>query len=260
AELLRAGMLTEVRPPTPEEEAVRDLCRCREDATEDLLRSRHRLSKWLLRRGLCYEGRNWSVKHRQWLRSLRFEHAADEAVFTDYLLAIEVLEERLKCLERRLEEMAQTEPYREPVGWLRCFRGIDTVIAMTVVAELHGFERFHSPRQLMAYLGLTPSEHSSGGQERRGPITKAGNSHVRRLLVQAAWHYRLRPSHSYALNKRREGQPSWVIAQADKAQLRLHQRYRHLTSRGKPTSKAVIALTRELVGFLWSVLSRKTGL
>lgn len=259
AELLRAGLLTEVQPPTPEEEAVRDLCRCREDAVQDLTRSRHRLTKWLLRRGLRCEGRHWTGKHRQWLRRLRFDHLAEEAAFTDYLLAVEVLEERVKSLGQKLEAAAQTAPYREAVAWLRCFKGIDTVIAMTIVTELHGFERFTSPRQLMAYLGLTPSEYSSGGQERRGGITKAGNSHVRRVLIEAAWQYQRRPGRGLALRHRREGQPGWVLAIAEKAQLRLHQRYHRLTGRGKPPNKAVTAVARELVGFIWSVLAQPSA-
>jgi len=151
----RAGLLTEVHSPTPEEEAVRDLCRCREAARQDLLRARHRLGKYLLRRGLVYRaGRNWTERHRAWLSTLRFEHGAEDVVFGDYLLAVELLEERLRGLEQRLEETAQSEPWAERVGWLRCFRGIDTVTALTIVAELHDFRRFHSPRQLMAYLGL----------------------------------------------------------------------------------------------------------
>lgn len=255
AELLRAGMLTEVRPPTLAEEGVRDLCRCREDAVQDLGRARHRLSKWLLRHGLLHDGRNWTERHRVWLRGLRFEHPADESVFGDYLLAVEVLEQRVKSLSGKLEELAQAEPYREPVAWLRCFKGIDTVIAMVIVAELHGFERFTSPRQLMSYLGLTPSEDSSGGRERRGSITKAGNGHVRRMLVEAAWHYRRPAGEGAALRKRREGQPGWVIATADRAQVRLRQRYRQLTLRGKVPNQTVIAVARELVGFVWSVLS-----
>lgn len=170
AELLRAGLLTEVRPPTPEEEAVRDLCRAREDAREDLMRCRHRLGKMLLRRGMMYASgkKAWTGAHRQWLRSLKFEHASDQAVLADYLLAIEQIEERIKTLEQQMAAAAEGEQLREPVGWLRCFRGIDTVTALTVVAELHGIERFQSPRELMAYVGLVPSEHSSSDRTRRG--------------------------------------------------------------------------------------------
>ena len=256
AEHLRAGLLTEVHPPSEADEAVRDLCRCREDAKEDLMRVRHRLSKMLLRRGRVYRaGRNWTKRHREWLGRQRFEHAADQAVFEDYLLAIEQLEERVVGLDTRLTEVAATEAYRERVGWLRCFRGIDTVAAMTILAELHDFARFGSPRQLMAYLGLVPSEHSSGAATHRGAITKSGNRHVRRMLVQVAWHYRHRPAVGAALRKRRRDQPAAILALADRAQQRLHRRYcRLLLGCHKPHQKVVIAVARELVGFLWAAL------
>ena len=252
----RAQMLTVVRPPSECEEAVRDLCRCREDAREDLTRSRHRLSKMLLRRGFVYRvGRNWTQGHRRWLRSLQFEHRATRLVFEDYLTAVEQGEERIRTLESHLEEIAQEPAYREPVGWLRCFRGIDTVSAMTIVAELHDFRRFEDPRRLMSYLGLVPSEHSSGERTRRGAITKSGNSHVRRVLVEAAWHYRHRPAVGVRLRRRREGQPREIIAIADRAQRRLHRRFHRLVlGSGKPSQKAVVAIARELVGFLWAAL------
>ena len=256
AELSRAGTLTEVRPPSEQEEAVRDLCRCREAAVRDLTRARHRLSKLLLRRGLVYRsGKNWTQAHRRWLRGLSFEHKSLEIVFADYLLAIEQLEERRRALDIELESVSQQEPYRDPVGRLRCFRGIDTVSALTIVAELHEFRRFDSPRRLMGYLGLVPGEASSGEHTRRGAITKTGNRHVRRVLVEAAWHYRHRPAVGKALRQRREGQPPAVIALADRAQRRLNRRfYRLVLSRGKPPQKAVVALARELVGFVWATL------
>ena len=258
AELARAGLLTEVHAPTPEQEAVRDLCRCREDAKEDLLRARHRLSKMLLRRGWRYgAGRAWTARHRAWLRGLRFEHPADLVVFDDYLVAIELLEQRLRGLDGALEEISRSEPYAERVGWLRCFRGIDTITAMTVLAELHDFRRFTSPRQLMAYLGLVPREHSSGESTRRGGLTKAGNSHVRRVLIEAAWHYRHRPAVGAKLRRRRQGQPAAMIALADRAQQRLYRRWGRLVlGRGKPTPKAVAALARELAGFVWAALAQ----
>jgi transposase len=256
AELFRAGLLTEVHPPTPEEEALRDLCRAREDAKEDQLRCRHRLVKMLLRRGTIWPpGRKaWTQGHRQWLRSLPFERESDRAVFDDYLLAIEQVEGRIETLEARLESAAQEEPYREPVAWLRCFRGIDTVTAITIVAELHDFRRFTSPRGLMSYLGLVPKEHSSGESRRRGSITKAGNNHVRRVLIETAWHYRHPHAIGISLRKRREGQPPKVVAIADKAAQRLYQRFYRLGARGKPACRIVVAVARELVGFLWSVL------
>jgi transposase len=254
AELFRAGLLTEVRPPTPEEEAVRDLCRARDDAREDLQRSRHRLGKLLLRRGLHYVGRNWTQGHRRWIGSLEWAQPAERVVVDDYLLAIDHLESRLIELDARLAEIAQTEPYRERVGWLRCFRGIDTLTAILILAELHDFRRFQSPRALMAYVGLVPGEDSTGEKHRRGRITRTGNALVRRLLVETAWHYQHRPSIGVALTRRRKGQPGRVIAIADKAQQRLCRRFRRLMEQHKPAPKVAVAIARELAGFLWAAL------
>jgi transposase len=253
-ELLRAGLLTEVRPPTPEEEAVRDLCRARDDAREDLQRCRHRLGKLLLRRGLHYSGRNWTRAHRQWIDTLEWAQPAERVVVDDYLLAIDHTEARLIELDARLTEIAQADPYREPVGWLRCFRGVDTLTAILILAELHDFRRFHSPRALMAYVGLVPGEHSSGEKHRRGRITRTGNALVRRLLVETAWHYQHRPGIGVALTRRRKGQPGRVIAIADKAQQRLCRRFRRLAEQHKPAPKIAVAIARELAGFLWAAL------
>jgi transposase len=257
-ELLEAGLLTEVRAPSTDEEAVRDLYRCRDDARADLLRHRHRASKFLLRRAIRYTAgkKHWTRMHHQWLRGLQFDQQAAQAVFDSYLLAIEQTEERLKSLDEQLEQAAQQEPYQEPVGWLRCFRGIDTLTAMGVQAELFDFRRFASPRQLSSFVGITPSEHSSGGKSNRGGITKAGNSQVRRLLIEAAQHYRHRPTTSATLRMRREGQPAQVIAIADKAQQRLHRRYHRLVSRGVAANKALVAVARELAGFLWAAMNQ----
>jgi transposase len=254
AELLRAGLLTEVRPPTPEEEAVRDLCRARDDAREDLQRCRHRLGKLLLRRGLHYSGRNWTRAHRQWIDSLEWSQPAERVVIDDYLLAINHVETRLIELDARLTDVAQTDPYREPVGWLRCFRGIDTLTAILILAELHDFRRFHSARALMAYLGLVPGEDSTGEKHRRGRITRTGNALVRRLLVETAWHYQHRPGIGVALARRRQGQPRHVIGIADKAQQRLCRRFRRLAEHHKPAPKIAVAIARELAGFLWAAL------
>ena len=254
AELLRAGLLTEVRPPTPAEEAVRDLCRARDDAREDLQRARHRLGKLLLRRGLHYSGRNWTRAHRRWVDSLAWTEPAERVVVDDYLLAIDQVEARLHEFDARLGEIAVTEPYREPVGWLRCFRGIDTLTAILILAELHDFRRFHTPRALMAYLGLVPGEDSTGEKHRRGRITRTGNALVRRLLVETAWHYQHRPGVGVALTRRRKNQPGRVIAIADKAQQRLCRRFRRLAEHHKPAPKIVVAIARELTGFLWAAL------
>jgi transposase len=254
AELLRAGLLTEVRPPTPEEEAVRDLCRAREDAREDLQRSRHRLGQLLLRRGLHYAGRNWTRAHRRWVDSVTWTQPAERAVVDDYQLAIDQLEARLAELDTRLSEIADTAPYQERVGWLRCFRGIDTLTAILLLAELHDFRRFHAPRALMSYLGLVPGEDSSGENHRRGRITKTGNALVRRLLVETAWHYQHRPGVGVALARRRKNQPGRVVAIADQAQQRLCRRFRRFKAQHKPAPKIAVAIARELTGFLWAVL------
>ena len=254
AELFRAGLLTVVRPPTPAEEAVRDLARARDDARDDVQRARHRLGKLLLRRGLHYAGRNWTKAHRQWIKTIDWEHVAERAVVDDYLLAIEQVESRLVDLDAQLAETAQTAPYRERVAWLRCFRGIDTLTAMLILAELHDFRRFPDARALMAYLGLVPSEDSSGDRHRRGRITKTGNTLVRRVLVEASWHYQHRPGVGPGLAARRKGQPARVIAIADKAQQRLCRRFRRLAAKDKPTTKVVVAVARELAGFIWAAL------
>jgi transposase len=254
AELLRAGILTEVQPPTPAEEAVRDLCRARDDAREDLQRCRQRLGKLLLRRGLHHHGKNWTRAHRQWIDRLEWAHEAERIVVEDYLLAIDHLEARLIELDAQLTMIAERDPYREPAAWLRCFRGIDTLTAILILAELHDFRRFQSPRALMAYLGLVPGEASSGEKHRRGRITRTGNALVRRLLVETAWHYQHRPGVGVALARRRKGQPGRVIAIADKAQQRLCRRFRKLAADHKPAPKIAVAIARELAGFLWASL------
>jgi transposase len=259
AVLLQAGLLTEVHPPTPEDEAVRDVTRAREDAKQDQMRARHRISKMLLRYGVVFAGgTHWTKRHREWLRQYRFEDKMVQQVFDSYLLAVAQVEERLKRMDEQLEQVAQGERYLEQVGWLRCLRGVDTVTAMTVLAELHDFRRFTRPRELMSFLGLTPSEHSSSSRVRRGSITKAGNSHVRRVLVEAAWNYRHPPSVSAYMQRRREGQPAKVLAIADRAQERLHRRYFKLKEGyKKPHNVVTVAIARELVGFIWAVLRHR---
>jgi transposase len=254
AELLRGGLLTEVHPPTPAQEAVRDLCRARDDARQDLLRSRHRLGKLLLRRGLIFDGRNWSKRHRDWLQQLHWEHTAERHVVRDYQLAIAQLEARLTELDRQLEEIAGAPPYVHAVAALRCFRGVDTLIAMSLLAELHDVRRFQHPRALMAFVGLVPSEASTGDRHRPGAITKAGNRLVRRLLIQAAWHYHHEPRLGLPLRRRRAGQPLAFLAIAEKAEQRLCRRYRRLCARLKPKPIVITAIARELVGFLWAAL------
>ncbi len=256
ASLLRADELVEVQAPTPEQESLRDLCRAREDAKADLTRARHRLSKMMLRRGLRYETgkKNWTQAHNRWLAGIRFDDELAQAVFADYLRAVDQIGDRVARLAEKISEASLQEPYAEAVAHLRCFRGIDTVAAVTLIAELHEFSRFESPRGLMAYLGIVPSEHSSGERRHRGSITKTGNTHARRMLVEIGWHYRHQPAEGVKLRARRKGQPSWVISIADRAQERLHAKYWRMLGRGKSPNVANVAVARELVGFLWAVL------
>lgn len=256
AEMLRAGILTEVHPPTEDEEAVRDLVRCRDDAQRDFTRARNRLAKFLLRRGLVCPGtlRLGSQRYESWLTKLSFERQADQWVFEDYCLAVDQQRARRESLDVRLLQIADQEPYRVPVGALRCFRGIDTITALALVAELHDPRRFPSPRHLMGYLGLVPSESSSGGHRRQGGITRSGNRFLRRLLIEAAWAYRHKPKIGPRLRARRAGQPATVIALADRAQRRLCARSRRMVAQGKRPCVVAVAIARELTGFLWPAL------
>jgi transposase len=257
AELFRAGLLTEVHPPNEGEEAVRDLCRCRDDAQRDFTRARNRLTKFLLRRGRVYAiGRRptWSQKYWTWLRGQSFEHEADRVVYEDYLLTVQQADARIEALNLELERASLKEPYRAPVAALRCFHGIDTVTALAIVAELHDPFRFPSARQVAAYLGLVPREASSGGSRRLGGITGAGNRHLRRLLIEAAWHYRHKPQVGRALRLRRRDQSGEVIARADRALRRLTLRHRRMTYQGKHPCAVTVAIARELAGHLWNAL------
>jgi transposase len=255
--LFRAGELTAIHVPDECEEAVRDLVRCRDDVRRDVLRWRHRVLKLLARHGRTYlAGRNWSQAHWRWIREQRFEQPPLERAFEATLFTLEQALARQAELDKELEALATTAPYREPVAALRCFRGIDTLSAIILLAEVVDFQRFRRPRQLMAYLGLVPSEYSSGDTQRRGALTKAGNSHARRVLVEAAWHYRHRPALGPALAHRSQGQPDAIVSQAWRAQQRLHRRYRHLLGHGKRPPVAVAAVARELVGFLWAAMTR----
>ncbi len=257
AELLRAGLLTEVQPPTEDQEAVRDLCRARDDAQRDLTRARNRLSKFLLRRGRVYcVGRRptWSQKYRVWLHGLAFERPADQIVLEDYLLGVEQVEARLEALDEQLVAFSALPAYQPGVAALRCFHGIDTVTAMGLVTELHQPHRFPSARRLASFVGLVPREDSSGPRQRRGGITGAGNRHLRRLLVEAAWHYRHKPLVGRALRLRRRGQPPEVVALADRAQRRLTLRHRRMMYAGKHPNTVTVAIARELVGHLWNAL------
>lgn len=250
----RAGELTEVRVPTCEEEAARDLPRVREDALEDRLRSRHRLSKFLLRQGRVFrETKAWGFAHRRWLESQRFEWTTSQRTFEAYVRAVEEAEGRLGVLDQQIEDLAKTVPYQKPVEYLSCLKGIDTLSALTLVVEAQEFRRFEKARGFMSYTGMVASEYSSGNRVQRGSITKAGNAHIRRILVEAAWSYRRVSGVSRTLTERRKGCPAQVIAIAKKAQDRLQRKFARMVSRNKPHQVAVVAVARELAGFVWSI-------
>lgn len=253
----RGGDLTAVWVPDAAHEALRDLVRAREAAKKDQLRARHRLGKFLLRHGRRPpEGiEPWTAKHQAWVKTVRFEQPAQEAVLLDYLHEVEHARGRIERLERAIDEAvgAAPETMRAVIDALQALRGIAKMSAATVVAEVGELSRFAHPRQLMSYAGAVSSEHSSGSQARRGAITKAGNSHLRRIVVEAAWAYRHRPALGPGLRKRQEGLSEEVKEIAWKAQCRLHRRYRQLIARGKPTPKAITTVARELLGFLWAI-------
>jgi transposase len=250
-----AGQLTAVYPPNEQQEAARELTRCRQTAQENLKRIRHQLVKFLTRHGYIYtDGEHWTAKHNQWLRSLVFDLPDLREVFEMYYAEMQHCIQRLISLDKQLEQLAERPEYRRVVGLLRCFRGIDILSAVTLVTELFEFGRFATPEQLMSYLGLVPSESSSGDKSHHGPITKTGNKRIRRLLIESSWHYHHRLGISKELERRRRGQPQWVIDIADQAMVRLHKRYWRLLERGKSPNKAVVAVARELAGFIWAVL------
>jgi len=255
ANLLRSGELSPAWVPTEEQEALRDLSRAREDATQDVLRKRHQLSKFLLRLDLRPpEGiRNWSKAHREWLDGLKFEQLTHRVVFAEYVRALDDAVERVKRLEDALLEQACESPQAPLIAALQCLRGVAAVTAITMVAEIGDFTRFPSAKQLMDYVGVVPSEYSSGGRQQRGSITRTGNAHARWLLVEAAWHYRSAPRVGAVLRNRQASQSPEVIRIAWKAQQRLHSKYSRMVARGKSKNVAAVAAARELIGFMWAI-------
>lgn len=255
AQLYRAGELTPIYVPTEDDEALRDLVRCREDAVEDELRAKHRLTKFLLRHHLHPPAgvKNWSKKHREWLDALHLKDSKLRLVFQEYDHQIKEIQQRIKRLEKEMEHQANEGTHAPLIQALQGLRGIALVTATSLVAEIGSFQRFPSPRYFMGYIGLIPSEFSTGNTRRQGEITKAGNRHVRRLLVEAAWSYRYKPAVKRNLKKRLDQLPPEVQAISWKAQNRLHNKYYRLLSRGKEHGKVVTAVARELAGFIWAV-------
>ena len=252
--LLLAGKLHPVRVAGPEEEALRDLVRAREAVRVDLMRCRHRLSKLLLRHGIRFDdGPGWTKRHRDWLAHVTLDWPAAQATLTDAQGAIDALVHRRDQLEREIVALLPASPWAAQVGRLRCLRGIDTLTAVGLCSEIGDFERFAAAGQLMSYVGLVPSESTTGQQRRLGAITKTGSGHARRLLVEAAWHYRPRPRIGRALTDRQHGQPAEAVAVAWSAQQRLHRTWTRLEARAKRRTIIAVAAARELAGFCWAI-------
>ena len=258
ARFYRAGELTVVRIPSESDERVRDVVRCRETFQKEILKSRHYILKFLARRGFVFrEGTNWCSPHLKWLLHMTTENSPleqhDRLVFREYHALLLYKIERREELDRQIEQLALLPHIAPMVERLQCFRGISLHSAMVLATEIVDWRRFERPSQLACYLGLVSREDSSGDRTRLGSITKAGNSHCRHVLVQAAWSYRHRPQTGIELKRRQQGQAPSVIVHAWKAQQRLHQRFNHLSYRKRPQI-AVVAVARELVGFLWAVM------
>jgi transposase len=255
ARLLRAGELTSVYIPEATDEAIRDLCRARSDAVDDRRRSRHRLKGFLLRHGYRYQGKSsWSAAHECYLRELVLPHPAMKVILEEYLQAIAAAGERIARCEVGMRALLEQWRLAPAVRALMAFKGFQTVAAMIVVSELGEVDRFAHPRQVMAYLGLVPTENTSNDKRRQGRITKCGNAHARWLLVECAQHYATPPKVSQHLSRRQQGQPAQVRAISWRAQNRLHNRYRRLLARRLQRNKAIVAIARELCGFIWELL------
>lgn len=256
--LYRSGELTLVTIPDSDQEALRDLLRAREDIAEDVLRRRHRLSRFLLRHGYRYrQGQAWTQKHWNWMQGLKLPSNRLQDVMGEYQQSVREGIEQLKRLDRLIEEASQEAQYQPLVEKLMVLRGVARLTGLTVVAEAGDLKRYPNAPAFMASTGLVPSEYSSGGKRRQGAITKTGNSHLRRVLVEAAWHYRHRPGQGRALVKRRAGQPTAAVALAKRAETRLYRKYIKLISRGKSSQLAAVAVARELAGFIWALATEQ---
>jgi transposase len=252
--LFRAGELTSVRIPEPDEEAVRDLLRLREDLGEDILRARHRLSKFLLRHGRTFEGKSWTKAHLRWVREQQFALPLLERLRDEHLAAIEMRLVQRDHIERDLVAIATAPPYAAAVQRLSALRGIKELTALTLLAEVGDFRRFGSAREFMGFTGLVPSEDSSGTRRRLGAITKTGNAHLRRVLVEAAWQYQRKPVRNARHRPRLQDQPAPVLAFALAVEQRLHQRYWRMVNRHKLSTVTVVAIARELAGAVWALM------
>jgi transposase len=254
ARLMRSGDLRAIYVPGVEDEALRDLSRGRDDAMQDLKRSKRRLKSFLLRQDIRYEGRaTWNAAHLRWLSAVVCPTPPQQIVFQEYLRAVSEQHERRQRMERELHEAVQGWRLYPRVQAIQALRGVELTSAVILMTELGDITRFENPRQLMSYLGLTPSEYSSGARRHQGGITKAGNSHARRALVEGAWAYRYPAKVSRHLQLRLETLPAEVQAMSWKAQVRLCKRYRQLTARGKHVNQVVVAIAREMAAFAWAI-------
>ena len=261
ARMARAGDLTAVWVPGPEQEAIRDLTRAREDIKALEQKARQRLGAFLLRHGHVYDRSKsrWTKAHFRWLETVRFDSPVQQLVLQEYIEAVKATQRQVAELERQMAQALQSWSLRPVVEALMALRGVSLITAMTVLAELGDVTRFDSPRQLMAYLGLVPSEHSSGTTRRQGPITKAGNGHVRRVLIESAWSYRFPARKTRCIERRAERCSPPVQAIAWEAQKRLCGRYRHLIEAGKAKNQVTTAVARELAGFIWAIACEVRG-
>jgi transposase len=255
--LYRAGELRAVSIPDEESEAARDLVRTYHRLTQEVTRKRNHILKFLVRRGQIFrDGNHWTKRHREWLHAHTWNNWKDTATFEELISGLRELEDRRERLEEALEQLAKEDTRSMAVAALRCFHGIDTAAALTLVTEIFRIRRFERPASLMSYLGLTPVIHQSADKEWRGGISKAGNRYMRWVLGEIALHYRHRPNVGRALRRRRKSQPAWVIEIANRAHQRLHRRYWMLVNRGKPVNKVATAIARELIGFVWEALTK----
>jgi transposase len=254
ARLMRSGDLTPVYVPTVDDEAIRDLSRAREDAVRDLKAAKFRLKAFLLRHDIRYMGRaTWGPAHLRWLSEVVCPTPAQQLVFQEYIRAVTEHTERLESLEQELQEQVKSWRLSPVVAALQALHGVQFTVAVTMVAELGDLTRFDNPRELMKFLGLIPSEYSTGERRRQGSITKAGNTHARRALVEGAWAYCYPAKVSRHLQLRLEKQPKAIQDISWKAQVRLCKRYRRLIARGKHANQVVVAIARERVGFMWAI-------
>ena len=254
ARLARSNDLAVVRVPDAADEAVRDLVRARDDAVREQRNGRHRLKALLLRNGTPYAGKcSWTAAHLRWLATIKLEHTAQQIGFQEYLHSISESAARISRLEQAMRDALPSWGLRPLVQALQALRGVQLIAAMTLVAELQDFLRFDNPRKLMAYVGLVPGEHSSGPKRRQGSITKAGNSAARRMLVEIAWHYQHSPRVSPIIAARQDELPKAVTDIAWAAQLRLNAKFKRLVARRVIKTKAVVAVARELTGFVWAI-------